>query len=233
MNLSWPEFAEDFQPHQFKIRQVGIAESERSDLLFIPMEKKKEELSFKKMAVPFDSISTQQSARSKVTPNKKKITSIQVSEKEMSEMLKSSPMSNIPMNAQKALSKSDINISLEVPKGIPEDELNKYELVFYSFQKRTVMAYISSFFNELNQFELENPHLNFPMIKEPEQVAGRITYDENGDILKIDTLKWSDVDKLQSFFMEVLKNMNSLPNPPKELIKDGKFAINFVLTLNQ
>ena len=122
---------------------------------------------------------------------------------------------------------------MEVPKGIPQDELNKYEQVFYSFQKRTVLAYINSFMHELNDFELQNPHLDFPIVQDPEQVAGKITYDHNGDILKIDTLKWSDEKKLQDFFMNVLKNMNSLPNPPKELLNKGTFAINFVLSLNQ
>lgn len=218
-----------------KIRRVGEAQAARKDLLFMPQKQPKpqQDLSFKQMAVPFDSVSTSQSAVNKNQPKKMKlIRDFKLSEKEIKRIYQDNNQSQIPFNAQRAFEKTDIAIKLEVPKGIPEDELNKHELVFYSFQKRTVMAYINSFFKELNDFELKNPHLAFPMTRNKEKVAGRITYDKNGDILKIDTLKWSEVPKLQGFFMQVLQNMSSLPNPPKEIIRDDTFAINFVLTLN-
>ena len=125
-----------------------------------------------------------------------------------------------------------MNIQLEVPKGIKEDELNKHELVYYSFQKRTVMAYVNSFHKELNSFEKSNPHLRFPLTRQKQSLAGRVIYDQNGDILRIETLKYTNISKLQDFFMNVLKNMNSLPNPPKEILENDQFAINFILSLN-
>ena len=46
----------------------------------------------------------------------------------------------------------------------------------------------------------KNPHLRFPLTNNKEKIAGKITYDKNGDILKIETLKWTDIARLQDFF---------------------------------
>ena len=100
------------------------------------------------------------------------------------------------------------------------------------FKKRTIIAYINSFQKELNEFELKNPHKRFPLTQNKQKMAGRVVYDKNGDILRIQTLEWSRISDLQNFFMNVLKNMSSLPNPPHEILEDDQFAINFVLVLN-
>ena len=131
-----------------------------------------------------------------------------------------------------SLDSTDVLIDMEIPKGVKEDELNKHELVFYGFQRRTVKAYINSFRKELNTFERTNPHLRFPLTKRKQKISSRITYDSNGDILKIETVKWTDVKKLQAFFMDVLQNMTSIPNPPKQILKDDQFVINYVFTVN-
>ena len=142
--------------------------------------------------------------------------------------------STIPRSVSQHLGQNQVLFDLQVPKGVPEDELNSAELVFYSFRKRTAITYINSFIKELNHFERTRPHLQFPLTKSPQLISGQITYDKNGDILKINTLRWSNITELQNFFMDVLKNMSSLPNPPKEIINEnGEFVINFSLALNQ
>lgn len=131
------------------------------------------------------------------------------------------------------LDDAEVLFDLEVPKGVAEDELNKHELVFYSFRKRTALAYVNSFQKQLNKFEMTNPHLRFPLTSQPETIAGKITYDRNGDILRIETLKYTQIEKLQDFFMNVLQDMSSLPNPPEEVINESdQFVINFVLSVN-
>jgi hypothetical protein len=166
--------------------------------------------------------------------HKKKIfKSLNIDNGKIKAFLKSAPQNfQSPTQVLSAIDETDVNINLEVPKGVPEDELNQHEQVFYSFQKRIVNAYINSFRKELNQFERKNPRLRFPLTKDKQKMAGRVIYDGNGDILKIQTLKWTNVDKLQGFFMDVLKNMSSLPNPPTEVLENEQFAINFVLTIN-
>jgi len=129
--------------------------------------------------------------------------------------------------------KSDILINLEVPEGVDQDELNKYELMFYSFQKRTAIKYITSFFRQLDHFQLENPHLNFPMTEQKQIMTGRLTYDEKGNIKQIKMIRWTNVDKLQDFFVDVLKEMDTLQNPPQALWKGtGEFSVFFSLVVN-
>mgnify|MGYP003574887386 CR=1 FL=1 len=135
--------------------------------------------------------------------------------------------------ANPSLSNSDILVNLEVPEGVNPDELNKYELMFYSFQRRTAINYINSFFKHLDKFQRENPHKNFPLTDTKQVMTGRLTYDEKGNIKQIKMIRWTNVDQLQGFFEKVLKDMDTLHNPPTALWqKDGEFSIFFSLVIN-
>lgn len=132
-----------------------------------------------------------------------------------------------------ALMNTDVLVNLEVPEGVNPDELNKYELMFYSFQKRTATGYINSFYKHLDKFQRENPHLHFPMTETKQTMTGRLTYDGKGNITQIKMIRWSNEDRLQDFFVEVLKDMDTLHNPPQALWeKNGEFSIFFSLVLN-
>ena len=232
-NIS-PQNKADLKPHQFKItkiRTVGEEEGLDQKVVYLKSTPKKSKPQLKNLGIQQPNMFPEQDP--KTAPIKKTLKSVSVDKKQVKKFLQEAPPGFLsPTQALSALSGTDVNIKLEVPKGIKEDELNKHELVFYSFQKRTALAYVSSFQRELNSFERKNPRLRFPLTQEKQKLAGRIIYDKNGDILKIQTLRWTDVEKLQSFFMDVLQNMSSLPNPPKEILEDDKFAINFILTLN-
>ncbi len=132
-----------------------------------------------------------------------------------------------------ALNTSDILVKLEVPEGVSPDELNQYELMFYGFQRRTATNYINSLFKELDKFERSNPHLHFPMTENKQVMTGRLIYDEKGNLKQIKMIRWSNQEKLQDFFEDVLKNMDTLHNPPHVLWeKRGEFAIFFSLQVN-
>lgn len=162
----------------------------------------------------------------------KAIKALSLNQKNIKNLLKDSPNSNSAKQFIDALGGTENLVKLEVPKGVKEDELNKHELVFYSFQKRTALSYINSFYKKLNEFELKNPHLKFPLTKKKQRMIGRVIYDKDGNIVKINILKWTNVDKLQDFFVEVLKEMTSIPNPPDQIIKDEKFTVFYSLTVN-
>lgn len=131
------------------------------------------------------------------------------------------------------LNNSDILVNLEVPEGVDPDELNKYELMFYGFQRRTAIGYINSFYKHLDKFQRENPHLSFPMTDTKQIMTGRVTYDSKGNIMQIKMVRWSNVDRLQDFFVDVLKDMDTLHNPPQALWeKTGEFSIFFSLVVN-
>jgi len=160
------------------------------------------------------------------------IKSLSLNRKSVKSFLQNTNQSQNSGEFEKALGKSNVLVKLEVPQGVPEDELNKYEMVFYSFRKRTALNYINSFYNELNDFSRTNPHLKFPMTEKEERLTGRVTYDGEGNVVKIKMVQWTKEQKLQDFFLEVLKDMNSLPNPPKVIVRNGEFHIYYSLTLN-
>lgn len=133
----------------------------------------------------------------------------------------------------RSLSNSDILVNLEVPEGVNPDELNKYELMFYGFQRRTAINYVNSFYKNLDKFQRENPHLNFPLTDTKQIMTGRLTYDEKGNIKQIKMIRWSNVDRLQDFFVDVVKDMDTLHNPPQALWeKTGEFSIFFSFVVN-
>lgn len=133
----------------------------------------------------------------------------------------------------RSLNNSDILVNLEVPEGVNPDELNQYELMFYGFQRRTAIGYVNSFYKHLDKFQRENPHIQFPMTETKQVMTGRLTYDEKGNIKQIKMIRWTNVDRLQGFFEEVLKDMDTLHNPPKPLwSKTGEFSIFFSLVIN-
>lgn len=222
------------QPHLIKIQNIRLLGKEdgvKKTLLTLPHKKnKKEQLTKKKPTLKqlsFNEMPTNKFLN-KLLKKRKQEKSISVKN-----FLKSTPTSyQTPSQALSAMSMSDLNIKFELPKGVEEDELNQRELVFYSFQKRAVQAYINSYVKELNQFRRKNPKKSFPFEEKQEKLAGRILYDKNGDIISIKTLAWSDIDQLQSFFMRVLKNLQTIPNPPREILENDQFAINFVLNIN-
>ena len=229
---------------KFKIHQIKNIGEQDKKKDYIQLAKKPQRKSISKKSLAFnpmknDLIKKQESKKETIssllkTSEKSKIQfNPKANTLDLKSFLKSNPNQLSAMGQLKKLDDTDALFNFEVPKGVKEDELNKQELVFYSFRKRAAVAYMNSFIKELNQFERQNPHLRFPLTKKLEEIAGRITYDENGDILKIETLKWSKIDKLQDFFLEVLNNMSSLPNPPDALINEQRqFVVNFILTVN-
>ncbi|MFZ4712243.1 MAG: TonB C-terminal domain-containing protein [Bacteriovoracaceae bacterium] len=131
------------------------------------------------------------------------------------------------------LANSGIDVKMEVPEGVDISELNDYELQFYSFQKRTAISYISSFYKTLDDFVLKNPQIRFPLSSGKETMTGRVTFDKDGNILEIRMIRASSNGKMQVFFEDVLEGIRRLPNPPKSLVKDqGQFNIFYTLVIN-
>lgn len=135
-------------------------------------------------------------------------------------------------NAQLA-NKSDIQVHFEPPEGVSEDELNSVEKMFYSFQKRTFEGYFNSFITTYNRVVQLRPRLKRTLQNEVHHLTGRVTFDREGNIISIKILRWTQDDNLQKLFEETLKEIKSLPNPPKDIIgKDDQFNIYYQLKIN-
>ncbi len=228
------------------MRTIGKEDSLKRDLIYAKTKSKKmvkKKIKTKDLAFfPLEDISLGKFQKKETRPGKesllkkkktKNLKKLSINNSTIKDFLRTTPGSNSSAQQLAKLDDTNVLFDLEVPKGVKEDELNEHELVFYSFRKRTAIAYVNSFQKNLNIFETQNPHLQFPLTKGPETISGKITYDKNGDILRIETLKYTQIQKLQNFFMEVLKDMNSIPNPPKEIINSNdQFVINFILSIN-
>ena len=222
------------QAFKFKrLRLVGIKNGKRLNLLTLPNTKDpKQELNKKKPTPTLKKLSYNELPYNKYIDKilEKKKKSQQVSVKNFLKTPRVGFQSS--RSALNELALSNLNIKFELPEGVSEDQLNKRELVFYSFQKRTVQAYINSFIKELNEFNKRNPRKSFPLTSRKQKLISKLIYDRNGDIISIKSLAWSDIDELQNFFLKVLDNLQTIPNPPSEIIENEQFAINFVLTVN-
>lgn len=227
------------------IRKVGDKNSKVKDNIFVkqkklsPGKKQKVDLTAKQLAPIFTKkvLSTSKSESLKKPGMKnlarpKAIRALSLNKHNIKSFLRGTPNAINSAQYMQALQGSESIVKLEVPKGVKETELNKHELVFYSFQKRTAVNYINSFYKKLNEFELKNPHLKFPLTSKKQKMVGRVVYDKDGNIVKINILKWTNVNKLQDFFVEVLKEMSSLPNPPDQIIEDDTFTVFYALTIN-
>jgi hypothetical protein len=131
------------------------------------------------------------------------------------------------------LTSKRVALNFEVPEGKDATELNESQLKLYGFLRRGAMKYVNSLSAEIEQFELQNPHLHFPLIDYKQTLTGRLVYDNQGNLKQIKMVRWSNNDKLQGFFESVLKRLENLQNPPKELwAETGEFTVFVTLQIN-
>ncbi|MCF8060334.1 MAG: hypothetical protein K9K67_13615 [Bacteriovoracaceae bacterium] len=131
------------------------------------------------------------------------------------------------------LSRTGFNLHFEPPEGISEDELNSVEKIFFSFQKRTFTTYVNAFLSTYQQKLLNRPQLGTALKNERHLLTGKIDFDKEGNILKIKILRSSQSDEVHALFEETLKEIRSLPNPPKALIESrDQFTIYYQLSIN-
>jgi hypothetical protein len=226
------------------IRQVGEDKGIKSNSVYIPREApikkvikksrlKKNKINAQNLAADFNPfMKPDVNLKDKTLAPTQAIKSLSLNNNSIKTFLKGTPNFKSAKQYLKSFEDTDSVVKLEVPKGIKESELNKHELVFYSFQKRTAQVYINSFYKKLNEFKVRNPHLHFPISTKKEKMTGRVIYDKEGNIVKINMIKWTKTKKLQDFFMDVLQEMTALPNPPKAVLKDGEFTVFFSLIVN-
>lgn len=136
-----------------------------------------------------------------------------------------------PREAADFLNGSDVNVRIEIPEGIPLSELNSFELMFYGFQRRAALSYISSFMNALHNFTASYPHIHLPVVAGTERLTGKVTFDHQGNIKKIKMLQSSQSEKTQDLFLKTLEGIERLPNPPKALTSQGDFSIYYSLLI--
>jgi hypothetical protein len=131
------------------------------------------------------------------------------------------------------LKQSNLNFHFIPPEGMKETQFNEINKVLFSFKKRMFITYVNSFITQYDQISLERPLLKKSMQSENHTLTGKITFDLEGNIVKINILKSSLNDDVHRLFEETLMGVGSLHNPPKILIEGkDKFVIYYQLKIN-
>ncbi|MGB0455126.1 MAG: TonB C-terminal domain-containing protein, partial [Bacteriovoracaceae bacterium] len=129
---------------------------------------------------------------------------------------------------------SDFNLKPELPKGIPEDELNSIEKIYFSFQKRMFVQYLNTFITTYNKQKQRRPLLKSELQNERHRLSARVIFDKEGNIIAIKVIKSSPNDDVHDLFEQTLRNIQKVPNPPKDFInKDDEFVIYYSLNINK
>jgi hypothetical protein len=130
------------------------------------------------------------------------------------------------------LSKTQLNVLVEPPEGVDESQLNKSELKYYAFHKRMMERYISALIVQARKYENKYP-IRMLMPEGIHTMTGRATFDQDGNIKQMKMIRWTEADKLQAMFEDVMKMMDTIPNPPKDFIeKSGDFTVFYSLIIN-
>ncbi|MBF0312209.1 MAG: hypothetical protein HQK50_02625 [Oligoflexia bacterium] len=124
----------------------------------------------------------------------------------------------------------NLDIRVEVPEGVDLDKLNEIELKFYGFNLRVFRSYVSAIYHAYEDFKLASPHVNFAQMSRQSLLAS-VTYNVNGGIEHISFIRSASDDRLQAMFQRALEN-NSVQNPPKEIVENGRFQLRYELVVN-
>lgn len=114
-----------------------------------------------------------------------------------------------------------VNLGAEFmpPQGLPFDELNSLERKFYAFKRRINQYYVATFMQTYQNFLLKRPTFNaYLETLAAQQLTGRLTYDEQGNLMAIKIQRWSDDDDLQNLFEQVLARLTTIQNIPQEFL---------------
>ena len=131
------------------------------------------------------------------------------------------------------LSYTDLDIQFIPPVGVSEDELNSVEKKFYSFQRRTFLAYVSSFVRTHRRLSRERPLLTDTLEGGQYSLTGRVLYNSEGDTLSLHITRTTPEGDVHDLFEQTLEDMGRLPNPPIELVgPDQTFTLYYKLDIN-
>lgn len=122
------------------------------------------------------------------------------------------------------IGKSGLSIQFEIPEGVDIDELNQSEMLLYAFRQRIEELYLSSLFRAYQDYVLKNPHIlaKLQAVAGDSVLTGKISYDSDGEKIRLAFPSVSSSQDLNGFFEEVLRGVEKIPNPPGILFKKNE-----------
>lgn len=134
--------------------------------------------------------------------------------------------------AREVIKTTGFNLQFDPPEGIPQDELNSVEKIFYSFQRRTFTSYVNTFISNYHQMSLQSSKLKQALQTQSHDLLGKVEFNERGETTSIRVMEGSPIQEVRDLFEKTLKDLK-LPNPPKDLLReDGRLVIYYRLKIN-
>lgn len=131
-----------------------------------------------------------------------------------------------------AFAGSMFDVGIILPEGIKEDELNRFEEMFYSFRKRVAEQYINQILRISTLVENRYPRTTFPWTNRTQILRAKLTFDSQGNLQRISYLQKTDAKILQEFYQEVMNSMSKIPNPPNAIVNsEDNFELIFGLNI--
>jgi hypothetical protein len=129
---------------------------------------------------------------------------------------------------------NDLMMNIQIPEGVPEDELNKIEQIYYSFRKRIFIQYVNSLISGVSDHNRISPLFRFPMTSEKKRLNVQAVFDSEGELISVRPLSKAKIAKLDNLFLQTIKNINRIPNiPPSLLNHNNQLVVQFGLILNE
>lgn len=225
-----------------RLRTVGKKDGIK-DIFTIPKKKKKKEISLQDLANTNNHLSTEKTKRvikNKVNKNKENLEKQKRNYAKRARKIKKQLVKNqiinslsISKKSKKLLKNKYLGANIVTPQGISENELNKLELVFYTFYKRVYQNIMSSVISNFNKMSTSHPGIVQAIESSKHKLHASVKYDYLGNIVAIKIKESSQNDHVHRLFENILTSMNTLNNPPKELLgKNKEFVINYIFNIN-
>jgi len=135
---------------------------------------------------------------------------------------------------RKILDRTALNFHFFTPENENKGQFNEIDKVLYSFKKRMFLGYINSLMKNYDELSLKKPLLKSAIENEKHTLTGKILFDKEGNIIKINILKSSLNDDVHALFENTLVGINSLPNPPQMILQNkDDFTVYYQLSINE
>ncbi len=141
----------------------------------------------------------------------------------------------LPPSIQKNFySKSKLNMDIELPENIPEQLKSKLKQNLGAFYRRISRRFYNSVFDTYLEHERFYPTRPIPVNRSTDAVALRVTYDEYGNVSRVQTIESGKYNIHNSFWQKAITSITSIPNPPKILLDlNNEFSVIYSLQINR
>jgi hypothetical protein len=127
------------------------------------------------------------------------------------------------------LSNSMVNIKMDIPQGVKFNQLNRYDKILYGFTIRLQSLFQSSIIKNFLDAEFANPNFSKQAAQQTTKIRGKVTYDKNGQLIRVYSLNGAQYKLLQDAFMNSLNDVHIIQNIPDLVFNEND---NFHLEIN-